>query len=185
MLYARSPKSRNIKHILRLILPNNREVAEIKKALKNRTTKTADNNTTKIKSTEYRSPLNTPFYYYTIATKPKKPINKEVKTMAEETQIPTIYVGKKPLIRYLMAAISILLNERPEKLRISARGRMISKAVDVAEMLKTRYLPGIIEIENIRTGTEELENPQQPGRMNRVSTIEIILKRTGEIKIGK
>ncbi len=102
-----------------------------------------------------------------------------------ESEIPTIYIGKKPLIRYMMAAISILLNERPEKLRISARGRMISKAVDVAEMLKTRYLPGIIEIEDIRTGTEELENPNQPGRVNRVSTIEIILKRTGEIQITK
>ncbi|MEX0568862.1 MAG: DNA/RNA-binding protein AlbA [Candidatus Njordarchaeota archaeon] len=100
-------------------------------------------------------------------------------------EIPTIYVGKKPLIRYMMAAISILLNERPEKLKISARGRMISKAVDVAEMLKTRYLPGIIEIEAIKTGTEELESPNQPGRVNRVSTIEIILKRTGEIQITK
>jgi len=102
-----------------------------------------------------------------------------------ETEIPTIYVGKKPLIRYLMAAISILLNERPEKLRVSARGRMISKAVDVAEMLKTRYLPGIIEVETIKTGTEELENPQQPGRVNRVSTIEIILRRTGEIQLSR
>ena len=84
-----------------------------------------------------------------------------------------------------MAAISILLNEKPEKIRISARGRMISKAVDVAEMLRTRYLPGIVDIETIKTGTEELENPNQPGRMNRVSTIEIILKRTGEISISK
>ena len=97
--------------------------------------------------------------------------------------IPTIYIGKKPLIRYLMAAISILLNERPDKIKISARGRMISKAVDVAEILRTKYLPGIVDIESIKTGTEELENPQQPGRMNRVSTIEIILRRTGEINI--
>jgi len=102
-----------------------------------------------------------------------------------ESEIPTIYVGKKPIVRYLMAAISILLNEKPEKIRISARGRMISKAVDVAEMLRTRYLPGIVDIETIKTGTEELENPNQPGRMNRVSTIEIILKRTGEISISK
>ena len=102
-----------------------------------------------------------------------------------ESEIPTIYVGKKPIVRYLMAAISILLNEKPEKIKISARGRMISKAVDVAEMLRTRYLPGIVDIETIKTGTEELENPNQPGRMNRVSTIEIILKRTGEISISK
>ncbi len=102
-----------------------------------------------------------------------------------ESEIPTIYVGKKPIVRYLMAAISILLNEKPEKIRISARGRMISKAVDVAEMLRTRYLPGIVDIEFIKTGTEELENPNQPGKMNRVSTIEIILKRTGEISISK
>jgi len=102
-----------------------------------------------------------------------------------ESEIPTIYVGKKPIVRYLMAAISILLNEKPEKIKISARGRMISKAVDVAEMLRTRYLPGIVDIETIKTGTEELENPNQPGRMNRVSTIEIVLRRTGEISISK
>ena len=102
-----------------------------------------------------------------------------------EREIPPIYVGKKPIVRYLMAATSILLNEKPEKIKISARGRMISKAVDVAEMLRTRYLPGIVDIETIKTGTEELENPNQPGRMNRVSTIEIVLRRTGEISISK
>lgn len=100
-------------------------------------------------------------------------------------EAPTIYIGKKPLVRYLMAAISILLNEKPEKLRISARGRMISKAVDVAEMLKTRYLPGIVDIDVIKTGTEELQDPNQPGRVNRVSTIEITLRRTGELGLSR
>ncbi|MHA1589928.1 MAG: DNA-binding protein Alba [Candidatus Njordarchaeales archaeon] len=103
---------------------------------------------------------------------------------AEQTQeenVPVIYIGKKPLIRYVMAAMAIILNEAPKKLKISARGRAISRAVDVAEVLRTRYLPGIIDVEDIKIGTDEIRNPQDPNRIDRVSTIEITLIKKRDI----
>ncbi|MCD6491393.1 MAG: DNA-binding protein Alba [Candidatus Njordarchaeia archaeon] len=100
---------------------------------------------------------------------------------SESNEAPVIYVGRKPLIRYVMAAMAIILNEGPKKLKISARGRAISRAVDVAEVLRTRYLPGILDVESIKIGTDEIQNPQNPDRIDRVSTIEITLLKKREI----
>ncbi|MGQ4892067.1 MAG: DNA-binding protein Alba [Candidatus Njordarchaeia archaeon] len=93
--------------------------------------------------------------------------------MAEE-EIPTIFIGKKPFMRYIMAAMAIILNEKPTKIKIVARGRAISRAVDLAEVLRTRYLPGVIDIENIKISTDEIKN-EESGRVDRVSTIEILM----------
>ncbi len=91
--------------------------------------------------------------------------------MAEE--IPTIFVGKKSLMTYIVTAISFLLNQEIKKIRISARGASISKAVDIAEVLRTRYLRKLIDVESINIGTDTLKNPE--GRIDRVSYIEIIM----------
>ena len=103
-----------------------------------------------------------------MATAPSAPTQQE---------IPTIYVGRKPILRYVMACLRLFLSGGANKIRICARGRSISRAVDVVEVLKTRYLPGLIEVESIKTGTEELPSTRQPGRTSRVSTIEIIVKK--------
>ena len=93
--------------------------------------------------------------------------------MAEE-EIPTIFIGKKPFMRYIMAAMAIILNEKPTKIKIVARGRAISRAVDLAEVLRTRYLPGVIDIEDIKISTDEIKN-EESGRVDRVSTIEMLM----------
>ncbi len=96
----------------------------------------------------------------------------------EEASI--IYVGKKPLIRYVMAAMSMIINDKKDKIKISARGRSISRAVDVAEILRTRYLKGIIDIEDIKIGTDEIKR-EDSDRVDRVSTIEITLIKKAEL----
>ncbi len=93
-------------------------------------------------------------------------------TTPQEAQIPTIYVGRKPLLRYVMAVLRLFLSGGASRVKVCARGRMISRAVDVAEILRTRYLPGLVDIESIKTGTEEIT---AQGRTSRVSTIEILL----------
>lgn len=102
--------------------------------------------------------------------------------MAEE-EVPTIYIGKKQFMKYIMAAMAIILNEKPKKLRIVARGRAISRAVDLAEVLRTRYLPGVIDVEDIRISTDEIEN-QETGRVDRVSTIEIVMAIKKPLPVG-
>jgi len=98
-----------------------------------------------------------------------------------EVEIPTIYVGRKPLMNYVIAAMTQFMSQGADKIRIVARGRAISRAVDVAEVLRTRYLPGIVDVEGVKIGTDQIQNPQNPERIDRVSTIEIVLIKKREI----
>jgi len=79
---------------------------------------------------------------------------------------PTIYVGsQKPILDYIPACVRAV--KQCGEVIISARGRAISKAVDVAEVLRNRFLD--VEVQSIDIGTEELDE----GR--KVSTIAIAL----------
>ena len=102
----------------------------------------------------------------------------------ESENTGTIFIGKKPLMRYVMAAMSMLINEKRNEIKLSARGRAISRAVDVAEILRTRYLPGLVSIGDIKIGTDEIKR-EDSDRVDRVSTIEITLVKTGELPAGQ
>lgn len=59
---------------------------------------------------------------------------------------------------------------------VKARGKFISRAVDIAEVVRKRFLENQVDLGNIRIDSEEFENKE--GRQVRVSTIEIsLLKR--------
>lgn len=62
---------------------------------------------------------------------------------------------------------------------VKARGRFISRAVDVVEVATKRFLEGQIEIakNGINIGSEEFQNKE--GKQVRVSFIEITLIRKG------
>jgi DNA-binding protein len=95
--------------------------------------------------------------------------------MAEEAPIQNrrdmprdvIFVGKKPVMSYAMAALMQLSNGGD--ITIKARGRSISSAVDVAEVVSKRFLNGIAA-KSITIGTEIIGEPPR-----NVSTIEIKL----------
>lgn len=82
-----------------------------------------------------------------------------------------IYVGKKGVMNYVMAAIT-QINRGESEIHIKARGRSISKAVDVVQLLKNRFESGT-KIKNIDIGTEEVE-ADEGGKIN-VSTIDIVV----------
>ncbi len=84
-----------------------------------------------------------------------------------------VYVGNKPVMNYVFVAL-IMFNEGAKEVTIKARGKAISKAVSVAEVVRKRFLPDVT-VKSIKTGTEELESEQ--GRKVNVSTIEIVLAR--------
>ncbi|RLG21485.1 DNA-binding protein Alba [Methanosarcinales archaeon] len=87
------------------------------------------------------------------------------------TEDNTIYIGNKPVINYVLAVVS-QFNEGADEVVIKARGRAISRAVDTAEVVRTRFLQGVYPKE-IKIGTEELEGHK--GDMVKVSSIEIFL----------
>ncbi|WP_457549946.1 DNA-binding protein Alba [Archaeoglobus sp.] len=82
-----------------------------------------------------------------------------------------VYVGQKPVMNYVLATLT-QFNEGAEKVTLKARGKAISRAVDVAEIVRNRFLPNV-DVESIKIDTEELESEQ--GRKVNVSTIEIVL----------
>jgi DNA-binding protein len=82
-----------------------------------------------------------------------------------------VYVGQKPVMNYVLATLT-QFNEGIEKVTIKARGKAISRAVDVAEIVRNRFLPNV-DINDIKIDTEELDSEQ--GRKINVSTIEIVL----------
>ena len=79
-----------------------------------------------------------------------------------------IFIGKKKSMNYVLAAMVVLNDNRPVKLL--ARGRSITRAVDVGEILKNNFLKGASYGE-ILISTEELTN--KDGTNSNVSSIEI------------
>ena len=83
----------------------------------------------------------------------------------------SVIVGLKPIMNYVVACMT-LFNAGAPSIRVRARGRNISKAVDVVEMLRRVFLRDI-QVEKIDLGTETHTAPT--GKEASVSTIEIRL----------
>lgn len=97
--------------------------------------------------------------------------------MAEEAPL-TVYssmprdvilVGKKPIMSYAMAALMQL--SESGAITIKARGRAISRAVDVAEVVSNKFLKGTTVSKDVLIDTQRIGEPPKD-----VSTIEIKVK---------
>ncbi len=86
------------------------------------------------------------------------------------TEDNTVFVGNKPVTAYVMACVT-QFNREANSVVLKARGRAISRAVDVAEVLKKRFMKDLVEITSIETGTEQIETRE--GRQSNISSIEI------------
>ena len=95
--------------------------------------------------------------------------------MAEETAEKkdenTVYVGKKGVMGYVLAVVT-QFNNGVDSVMLKARGKLISRAVDVAEIVRNRFLPEVA-VKDITIKTEELTS--EDGSMSKVSAIEITL----------
>jgi DNA-binding protein len=72
--------------------------------------------------------------------------------MEEETN--TIFIGKKNTMAYVLAVIT-QFNQGAEEVVIKARGKTISKAVDVSEIVKNKFV-NTLKVKNIIISTEEI-----------------------------
>jgi len=93
--------------------------------------------------------------------------------MAEKGEDYAIYVGGKPFMNYVTAVVMQFTSQGAKKVTIKSRGKFISRAVDVAEVVKSRFMKDQIKVEDIKIGSEEFENKE--GKKVRVSTLEITL----------
>jgi DNA-binding protein len=84
-----------------------------------------------------------------------------------------VYIGRKPLMAYTMAVMTSLRSQGDEVV-LKARGRAISTAVDVAEVVRNQFIEDL-QVKEISIGTELLEG--MDGSTRNVSTISIMLSK--------
>ena len=86
----------------------------------------------------------------------------------------TVFVGNKPVMNYVLACLTLFQNGTTE-VKLKARGRAISKAVDAAEILSKRYAPDV-SVKKIDINTEPVKD-RESGAMTNVSSMEIRLSK--------
>jgi len=91
-----------------------------------------------------------------------------------------VYVGKKPLMSYVLAAV-MQINTDGREVTIKARGQAISRAVDVAEVLRNKFVRNA-KVHDIRISTETLA--REDGTPSNVSSIEIKMVRADDKPAG-
>ena len=94
--------------------------------------------------------------------------------MAEESGI--VFVGRKPPMNYVTAVMTSLSSTEDKNVTLKARGRAITTAVDVAEIVRSRFMKDL-KVSAISIGTEEMPPREGQTSPRMVSTMEITLTR--------
>jgi DNA-binding protein len=95
----------------------------------------------------------------------------EKTVLRDSDNMDCILVGNKNVMSYVLACVT-LFNKGAEEVVIKARGRLISRAVDVAEITRHRFISDLT-VKNIEIGTTTVQTDK--GSDLNVSTIDITL----------
>ena len=87
----------------------------------------------------------------------------------------TIFIGGKPFMNYVTGVVMQFTTKKATEVIVKARGKFISRAVDVSEVSSKRFLEGNVDVKDIKIDSEDFQNKE--GRDVRVSTIEITLSK--------
>ena len=85
----------------------------------------------------------------------------------------SVFIGNKPFMNYVTAVVMQFTTKGAGEVIVKARGKFISRAVDVSEVSAKRFLDNTINVKGIKIDSEEFENKE--GKQVRVSNIEITL----------
>ncbi len=88
-----------------------------------------------------------------------------------ENKDSVVYIGKKPFMNYVTGVV-MQFNSGVKEVTVKARGKWISRAVDVAEVVRKRFVQDT-DIKDIKIDSEEFQGDD--GKNVRISTIEILL----------
>jgi DNA-binding protein len=91
-----------------------------------------------------------------------------------------VFVGGKPFMNYVTAVVMQFTTSGANNVIIRSRGKFINRAVDVAEMVRSKFLTDSIKIGEVVIAAEDFKNRE--GRPIRVSTIDIHLNRLNGVK---
>jgi len=99
---------------------------------------------------------------------------KEKQVEHEDSNI--IFIGEKPFMNYVTGVVTQFKTKNQKEVIVKARGKFISRAVDVAEVSAKKFLKEEnIKVKHICIDSEEFENKE--GRKVNVSTIDIVLEK--------
>jgi DNA-binding protein len=88
----------------------------------------------------------------------------------------TIFIGGKPFMNYITGIVMQFTTKNQREVIVRARGKFISKAVDVAEVVRKKFLKDQnITLKEIKINSEEFVN--KDGKKINVSTMDIVLIR--------
>ena len=82
----------------------------------------------------------------------------------------SVIVGQKSTMNYVVACVT-LFNTGINVIKVKARGRSISTAIETVEMLRKAFIKEL-KIKNIEIGSQNFE---KMGKLRTISTIEITL----------
>ncbi len=86
-----------------------------------------------------------------------------------------IFIGEKPIINYVRSISVQLSKQNTGEVIVRSRGKFISKAVDIVEISKRKFLEKEgVKIKNIKIASEEFE---KEGKKLNVSTMDIVLSK--------
>jgi DNA-binding protein len=88
------------------------------------------------------------------------------------SEMNNVMIGKKPVMNYVLACLTLFQNGS-EEVTIKARGRSISRAVDVSQIVIKRYVTDV-SVKKINIDTEQIKS-YETGVISNVSSIEIRL----------
>jgi len=84
-----------------------------------------------------------------------------------------VFIGKKPFMNYVTSVV-MQFNSGAKAVTIKARGKYINRAVDVAEVVKNRFVQDA-KVSDIKINSEEFEGEEN--KKVKISTIEITLSK--------
>jgi archaea-specific DNA-binding protein len=129
-----------------------------------------------MKSRENKNQVNTTIYLFaaqkTYETSSKGETRSKRKGMPADN---TVLIGKKPVMNYVLACITFFHGGAKE-VNIKARGQSISRAIDVAEVVRRRFLPDV-KVKRVGIGTDQVMPREEGSQLANVSSIEITLER--------
>jgi archaea-specific DNA-binding protein len=86
----------------------------------------------------------------------------------------TVYVGRKPVMNYVLACLTLFQNGA-EEVSLKARGRSIATAVDTAQIVTRRFVPDL-SVMKVDINTEQVRS-RESGEVSDISSIEIRLSK--------
>lgn len=91
------------------------------------------------------------------------------------TEANSVLIGRKPVMNYVLACIT-LFHAGAKEVTVKARGKAISRAIDVVEVVRRRFLPDV-KVTKVGIGTDQVTPHDDTEGQTNVSVIEITISR--------